>query len=166
MRERRVPDGELLVDRGHQRRAEIRQFGKTSAIAREQIFEASAFGDFGVVFRAADNFLEPAKEQDFDAHGNHSIRNARHYSSGGGKSTTAKVSRPEAETLSEAASRARRTDSFQRSEEHTSELQSPCNLVCRLLLEKKKKQDAEPASSHRARIPSDACPCQTEPKRR
>src|SRR2546426_9042279 len=28
---------------------------------------------------------------------------------------------------------------FARSEEHTSELQSPCNLVCRLLLEKKKK---------------------------
>src|SRR2546426_3008001 len=28
----------------------------------------------------------------------------------------------------------------QRSEEHTSELQSPCNLVCRLLLEKKKKR--------------------------
>src|SRR6266446_316843 len=27
---------------------------------------------------------------------------------------------------------------FMRSEEHTSELQSPCNLVCRLLLEKKK----------------------------
>src|SRR5256885_3342231 len=28
---------------------------------------------------------------------------------------------------------------YLRSEEHTSELQSPCNLVCRLLLEKKKK---------------------------
>src|SRR5256885_13314793 len=28
-----------------------------------------------------------------------------------------------------------------RSEEHTSELQSPCNLVCRLLLEKKNTQD-------------------------
>src|SRR5688500_19854324 len=28
---------------------------------------------------------------------------------------------------------------IRRSEEHTSELQSPCNLVCRLLLEKKKK---------------------------
>src|SRR5256885_3771507 len=28
---------------------------------------------------------------------------------------------------------------YRRSEEHTSELQSPCNLVCRLLLEKKKK---------------------------
>src|SRR5688500_19878325 len=27
---------------------------------------------------------------------------------------------------------------LERSEEHTSELQSPCNLVCRLLLEKKK----------------------------
>src|SRR5256885_13209678 len=30
----------------------------------------------------------------------------------------------------------------ERSEEHTSELQSPCNLVCRLLLEKKKKVSA------------------------
>src|SRR5256885_3320167 len=31
-----------------------------------------------------------------------------------------------------------------RSEEHTSELQSPCNLVCRLLLEKKKQIYAPP----------------------
>src|SRR5574341_1507910 len=31
-----------------------------------------------------------------------------------------------------------------RSEEHTSELQSPTNLVCRLLLEKKKNQQATP----------------------
>src|SRR5688500_20243931 len=30
-----------------------------------------------------------------------------------------------------------------RSEEHTSELQSPCKLVCRLLLEKKKKRRCE-----------------------
>src|SRR5256885_8149396 len=33
-----------------------------------------------------------------------------------------------------------RTSGLNRSEEHTSELQSPCNLVCRLLLEKKKKK--------------------------
>src|SRR5256885_5968154 len=33
-----------------------------------------------------------------------------------------------------------------RPEEHTSELQSPCNLVCRLLLEKKKKKTARPRS--------------------
>src|SRR2546426_2999490 len=32
-------------------------------------------------------------------------------------------------------------DNTWRSEEHTSELQSPCNLVCRLLLEKKKKRN-------------------------
>src|SRR2546426_4505576 len=32
-----------------------------------------------------------------------------------------------------------RHQTVERSEEHTSELQSPCNLVCRLLLEKKKK---------------------------
>src|SRR5256885_10345390 len=34
-----------------------------------------------------------------------------------------------------------------RSEEHTSELQSPCNLVCRLLLEKKK------ITNHRLSVP-------------
>src|SRR3989454_4932670 len=33
-----------------------------------------------------------------------------------------------------------RAPGARRSEEHTSELQSPCNLVCRLLLEKKKKK--------------------------
>src|SRR5256885_5291994 len=38
----------------------------------------------------------------------------------------------------------------QRSEEHTSELQSPCNLVCRLLLEKKKNDStAEKTSASR-----------------
>src|SRR5256885_7623197 len=42
-----------------------------------------------------------------------------------------------------------------RSEEHTSELQSPCNLVCRLLLEKKKiKQKCEMLFSNRRRTPS------------
>src|SRR2546430_8536782 len=35
----------------------------------------------------------------------------------------------------------------ERSEEHTSELQSQSNLVCRLLLEKKKKQTSPPLSS-------------------
>src|SRR5256885_12646249 len=36
-------------------------------------------------------------------------------------------------------------DADLRSEEHTSELQSPCNLVCRLLLEKKKIKHIDPA---------------------
>ena len=36
------------------------------------------------------------------------------------------------------------SDLLSRSEEHTSELQSPCNLVCRLLLEKKKKKQTLP----------------------
>src|SRR5256885_8985616 len=51
-----------------------------------------------------------------------------------------------------------------RSEEHTSELQSPCNLVCRLLLEKK-KQYPKPgppdwpqfSSPGAARVPAIAC---------
>src|SRR5256885_7561682 len=40
-----------------------------------------------------------------------------------------------------------------RSEEHTSELQSPCNLVCRLLLEKKKKKYSHVNSSQIPTIP-------------
>src|SRR2546426_6736182 len=51
----------------------------------------------------------------------------RHYDRSGG---------PKVATLGLAA--AFRTPEKNRSEEHTSELQSPCNLVCRLLLEKKK----------------------------
>src|SRR5256885_11557987 len=42
-------------------------------------------------------------------------------------------------------------DAGMRSEEHTSELQSPCNLVCRLLLEKKKKTILIRLSSRRRR---------------
>src|SRR5256885_3844054 len=58
-----------------------------------------------------------------------------------------------------------------RSEEHTSELQSPCNLVCRLLLEKKKLMELstpKPASSHPSRHPlpcraPDPAPCRVLP---
>src|SRR2546426_2126606 len=38
-----------------------------------------------------------------------------------------------------------------RSEEHTSELQSPCNLVCRLLLEKKKKKTCDNSAANSSR---------------
>src|SRR5256885_5939741 len=37
-----------------------------------------------------------------------------------------------------------------RSEEHTSELQSPCNLVCRLLLEKKKRSRLVYSGNHQS----------------
>src|SRR5256885_9801480 len=40
----------------------------------------------------------------------------------------------------------RQAGDVDRSEEHTSELQSPCNLVCRLLLEKKKKSLVQTSS--------------------
>src|SRR5258708_31912235 len=45
--------------------------------------------------------------------------------------------------LARAATRLPRRSSRQRSEEHTSELQSPDHLVCRLLLEKKKNIDPD-----------------------
>src|SRR5256885_3170224 len=44
-----------------------------------------------------------------------------------------------------------------RSEEHTSELQSPCNLVCRLLLEKKKKQSKTCDRSIHIIVAAQAC---------
>src|SRR2546426_6524368 len=52
-----------------------------------------------------------------------------------------RLRRVRAERAGSAAGRgaARGAGAGVRSEEHTSELQSPCNLVCRLLLEKKKK---------------------------
>src|SRR5256885_11146469 len=51
------------------------------------------------------------------------------------------------------------TATMARSEEHTSELQSPCNLVCRLLLEKKKRmKNTYPANSNSNQ---QACPNQT-----
>src|SRR5256885_1610023 len=53
------------------------------------------------------------------------------------------------ETNSQPTSRSLETDGG-RSEEHTSELQSPCNLVCRLLLEKKKTPRSRPDRSGQA----------------
>src|SRR5256885_12800373 len=53
------------------------------------------------------------------------------------RTPTPNISRPN--PTSAATSRNRNSSRERmRSEEHTSELQSPCNLVCRLLLEKKK----------------------------
>src|SRR5256885_7345197 len=49
-----------------------------------------------------------------------------------------------------------RPASMDRSEEHTSELQSPCNLVCRLLLEKKKKNMIPTLHIHPKPIPSNS----------
>src|SRR5256885_9626798 len=46
--------------------------------------------------------------------------------------------KPSSALASPVSSRLMRSGVANRSEEHTSELQSPCNLVCRLLLEKKK----------------------------
>src|SRR5256885_4614329 len=52
--------------------------------------------------------------------------------------------------------------SHARSEEHTSELQSPCNLVCRLLLEKKKQKVHKvqlPGYDRRERVQAANVPC-------
>src|SRR2546426_6642896 len=47
--------------------------------------------------------------------------------------------RPPADSVISVSGNAAFGQIARRSEEHTSELQSPCNLVCRLLLEKKKQ---------------------------
>src|SRR3989475_6859660 len=51
----------------------------------------------------------------------------------------------------------RNADRFLRSEEHTSELQSQSNLVCRLLLEKKKLQPARVSAPPERRAVDCAC---------
>src|SRR2546426_4225197 len=63
-----------------------------------------------------------------------SIRN-----SAGAPRYTALVRYATAPTINKAVAVSRPGSRATRSEEHTSELQSPCNLVCRLLLEKKKR---------------------------
>src|SRR2546426_9095859 len=57
------------------------------------------------------------------------------FRSGGARRRSRRVRRRDA------GDRPRHVVEHVRSEEHTSELQSPCNLVCRLLLEKKKKKN-------------------------
>src|ERR1039457_7528723 len=54
--------------------------------------------------------------------------------------TLFRSSAPVDERLPDSAIQGRERKAHLRSEEHTSELQSPCNIVCRLLLEKKKLQ--------------------------
>src|SRR2546426_7495520 len=67
--------------------------------------------------------------------------------------TTLFRSHPTSASSSTLAPTSRRTDQegarIVRSEEHTSELQSPCNLVCRLLLEKKKKNKKMKTSAYK-----------------
>src|SRR2546427_9409752 len=69
---------------------------------------------------------------------------------------------PLSEHLGLCAARHRRLVIATRSEEHTSELQSQSNLVCRLLLEKKKK--ASPPDRMRANPPA-ARPQSSDPNR-
>src|SRR2546426_7533133 len=66
----------------------------------------------------------------------YSAKLARSAASGGGASAMGRMVWPD--HISRACRSLNRRPPA-RSEEHTSELQSPCNLVCRLLLEKKKK---------------------------
>src|SRR5256885_7058239 len=54
-------------------------------------------------------------------------------------------------------------DDHVRSEEHTSELQSPCNLVCRLLLEKKKVIRPQPMSPPKYRTRCRSPPHRSHP---
>src|SRR5256885_12649814 len=55
------------------------------------------------------------------------------------------------QVCTDGAQHALRIEHIERSEEHTSELQSPCNLVCRLLLEKKKTSNSQHGPSlHRS----------------
>src|SRR5256885_11714058 len=76
------------------------------------------------------------------------------YGARGKRAGTKPCIRPGAARLAGLRRRARE----QRSEEHTSELQSPCNLVCRLLLEKKKYKKPSTQTRHTAKKPHKLSP--------
>src|SRR5688500_14478718 len=59
------------------------------------------------------------------------------------QATASILRRKSAKSLNAPCSSRARAIASTRSEEHTSELQSPCNLVCRLLLEKKKEAQSD-----------------------
>src|SRR2546430_6494395 len=62
-----------------------------------------------------------------------------------GNAVPVQLGRALGEELARVLQARRKQTSRRRSEEHTSELQSQSNLVCRLLLEKKKKQNQKPS---------------------
>src|SRR5256885_12293470 len=68
-----------------------------------------------------------------------------------GDPSRCRSSSPSTRTLKSSDGRPSRRN---RSEEHTSELQSPCNLVCRLLLEKKKIVLILLVTTHTGTLPS------------
>src|SRR2546426_3759619 len=80
------------------------------------------------------------------------------------RETVEKNAAPKARARPTSAKRKRTHTS--RSEEHTSELQSPCNLVCRLLLEKKKNKNngAEHHNRHEGDVSHTAVNHQQRPE--
>src|SRR2546426_1283180 len=101
----------------------------TRADARhQQSFDLQAYlaGRTAAVDRALDRFLPEATTRPATIH-----KAMRYSLFAGGKRMRPALCLAAAEACGGLAD--------DRSEEHTSELQSPCNLVCRLLLEKKKK---------------------------
>src|SRR5437764_5925886 len=61
--------------------------------------------------------------------------------------------------------RARREERHVRSEEHTSELQSPMYLVCRLLLEKKNNVEWVGYHGSKRKLNGNTCPCRNRAHR-
>src|SRR3989454_6920938 len=76
--------------------------------------------------------------------GGHVGRRAERHAEGGERAGAARAR----DRFGDAEVRHQRVLARERSEEHTSELQSPCNLVCRLLLEKKKKRTVRAIPSY------------------
>lgn len=73
--ERGAPSGEFLIARRDQRSAKAGELGMTRAVMGEELLDARAFCELDGVFGAADDILEAAEKEDFDAHG---LRNGWH----------------------------------------------------------------------------------------
>jgi hypothetical protein len=67
--ERGAPSGEFLIAGSNQRGAEAGELGMTRAVMSKELLDERAVGKLDGVFGAADDILEAAEEEHFDAHG-------------------------------------------------------------------------------------------------
>ena len=67
--EGRVPGGEFLVAGGDERRAVFCELGMAGGIQSKELFDGGGVGGVDRVFGLADEVLEAAEEEDFEASG-------------------------------------------------------------------------------------------------
>src|SRR5205807_9183202 len=118
------------IDHAVEKIAVVRYDDQGTAVAFQPVFEP----DDGVEVEVVGRLIE--QQQVGWAH--QRLREVKPHAPAARKARHRQLTLAGGETKAREKALGPRARGVERSEEHTSELQSPCNLVCRLLLEKKK----------------------------